>query len=104
MEIITGTLVPLETRKSSIVGSSFSSFWEHEFTREFFLILNSCNIHTQLAQISLGVSVAYFSSIAELAMSASRDTPNDTALTSQSMTYFDSVIFLTMFLLIGKLT
>ena len=35
-EIVAGALVPLETRKSSIVGSSFSSLWEHEFTREFF--------------------------------------------------------------------
>jgi hypothetical protein len=33
-EIVTGTLVPLETRKSSIMGSSFSSFWQYEFTRE----------------------------------------------------------------------
>ena len=39
-EIITGTLVPLETRKSSVLGSSFSSFWEYEFTREFFVDLN----------------------------------------------------------------
>ena len=89
----------METRKSSIVGSSFSSFWEYEFTREFLLILLSCNIHA--LKISLGVSVAYFSSIAELAISASRDPPNDTAVTAQSTTYFDSVVFLTMFLLIG---
>jgi hypothetical protein len=43
--------------------------------------------------------VAYFSSIAELAVSASRNSnnSNDTV----SMTYFDSVAFLTMFLLIG---
>lgn len=57
------------------------------------------NIHAP--KISLGVSVAYFSSIAELAISASRDLPKDTAVTAQSTTYFDSVVFLTMFLLIG---
>ncbi|TFK31187.1 hypothetical protein BDQ12DRAFT_701635 [Crucibulum laeve] len=51
--------------------------------------------------ISLGVSVAYFSSIAELAISANRD-PNATAVTVESMTYFDSVAFLTMFLLSGR--
>ena len=63
------------------------------------LILTFCNIHTQ-SKISLGVSVAYFSSIAELAISASRDR-NDTVVTAQSTTYFDSVVFLTTFLLIG---
>ncbi|KAF8157040.1 heavy metal translocatin [Crassisporium funariophilum] len=51
--------------------------------------------------ISLGVSVAYFASIAELAMSAGRD-PNDTSFSTDSTTYFDSVVFLTMFLLIGR--
>jgi P-type Cu+ transporter len=51
-------------------------------------------------KVSLGVSVAYFSSVAELAISASRD-PNDGAVSAQSTTYFDSVVFLTMFLLIG---
>ena len=39
-KVITGTLVPLETGKSSIMGSSFFSFWEYEFTREFFVDLN----------------------------------------------------------------
>ena len=65
----------------------------------FSLILTSCNIHAQ-SKISLGVSVAYFSSIAELAISASRD-PNDIVVTAQTTTYFDSVVFLTTFLLIG---
>ncbi|KDR79871.1 hypothetical protein GALMADRAFT_222810 [Galerina marginata CBS 339.88] len=51
--------------------------------------------------ISLGVSVAYFSSIAELAISATRSPRHSTATTG-SMTYFDSVAFLTMFLLIGR--
>ncbi|KAF8810646.1 heavy metal translocatin [Phlegmacium glaucopus] len=51
--------------------------------------------------VSLGVSVAYFSSIAELAISASRD-PNGVIVSADSTTYFDSVAFLTMFLLIGR--
>ncbi|KDR84367.1 hypothetical protein GALMADRAFT_56340 [Galerina marginata CBS 339.88] len=51
--------------------------------------------------ISLGVSVAYFSSVVELAISASRSRTN-TRVTSGSKTYFDSVVFLTMFLLIGR--
>ena len=68
----------------------------------FLVILTFFNIHAP--KVSLGVSVAYFSSIAELAMSASRDPSNDiadTAAQSESTTYFDSVVFLTMFLLIG---
>ena len=57
------------------------------------------NFH-QNHYISLGVSVAYFSSIAELAISA---TGNSAAAnpTTGSMTFFDSMAFLTMFLLIG---
>ena len=38
-EIVTGALVSLETRKPSIMGSSFSSFWEYEFTCEFLVDL-----------------------------------------------------------------
>ena len=52
-------------------------------------------------KISLGVSVAYFSSIAELAISASKD-PNVAIISTGSRTYFDSVVFLTLFLLIGR--
>ena len=60
-------------------------------------ILNLLHIHQIQLKISLGVSVAYFSSIVELAISASRD-PSDS---TESTTYFDSVAFLTLFLLIG---
>ena len=42
--------------------------------------------------------MAYFSSIAELAISAGRDA-NDTTI--PTATYFDFVVFLTTFLLIG---
>lgn len=45
--------------------------------------------------------MAYFSSIAELAISASRS-PAAANPATGSMTYFDSVAFLTMFLLIGE--
>ena len=38
-EIVTGALVSLETRKPSIMGGSFSSFWEYEFTCEFLVDL-----------------------------------------------------------------
>jgi len=51
--------------------------------------------------ISLGVSVAYFSSVAELAISAGKRMSGH-AVSTASMTYFDSVVFLTMFLLIGR--
>lgn len=50
--------------------------------------------------ISLGTTIAYFSSIAELALAATQTT--DTAPMVASSSYFDSVVFLTMFLLIGR--
>jgi len=50
----------------------------------------------------MGVSVAYFSSIALLCIAASRH-PHDVAENVTSVTYFDSVVFLTMFLLLGML-
>jgi hypothetical protein len=37
--IVTGTLVPL-AMMSSIMGSSFYSFWKYEFTCEFSINLN----------------------------------------------------------------
>ncbi|KAF9466156.1 hypothetical protein BDZ94DRAFT_1213554 [Collybia nuda] len=48
--------------------------------------------------VSTGVSVAYFSSIGLLGL-ASRATPREMG---DSTTYFDSVVFLTMFLLAGR--
>lgn len=51
--------------------------------------------------ISLGTSIAFFSSVAELAMAATHSP--SLATKSNRASYFDSVIFLTMFLLIGKL-
>merc|ERR1712225_36273 len=50
--------------------------------------------------ISLATTIAYFSSIAELAIAATQ--PSDTANLSARTSYFDSVVFLTMFLLIGR--
>ncbi|OCL03271.1 hypothetical protein AOQ84DRAFT_249348, partial [Glonium stellatum] len=47
--------------------------------------------------MSLGTSIAYFASIAELARAATRQSSGD--LTDS---YFDSVVFLTMFILIGR--
>lgn len=51
--------------------------------------------------VSMGVSIAYFSSIALLALAASQS-PSSTG-EGDSTTYFDSVVFLTMFLLAGRL-
>jgi Cu+-exporting ATPase len=51
--------------------------------------------------MSFGTTIAYFSSIAELAIAATR--PSDMASTTGNSSYFDSVVFLTMFLLIGRL-
>ncbi|OQO08562.1 hypothetical protein B0A48_06432 [Cryoendolithus antarcticus] len=51
--------------------------------------------------ISLGTSIAYFSSLAELIVAASK--PSIISNESFQQTYFDSVVFLTMFLLMGRL-
>ncbi|KAK5153520.1 hypothetical protein LTS14_007691 [Recurvomyces mirabilis] len=50
--------------------------------------------------ICLGTTIAYFSSIAELIIAAVSPRTN---ISSSNTTYFDSVVFLTMFLLIGRL-
>ncbi|KAF2750917.1 copper-transporting P-type ATPase [Sporormia fimetaria CBS 119925] len=47
--------------------------------------------------ISLGTSIAYFASIAELGLAATKQSEG-----SMSDSYFDAVVFLTMFLLIGR--
>jgi Cu+-exporting ATPase len=47
--------------------------------------------------ISLGTTIAYFASIVELALAASKTTKG-----SMNDSYFDAVVFLTMFLLIGR--
>lgn len=52
--------------------------------------------------ISLGTSIAYFASIAQIAISASSRS-DDTRKTGSGSTYFDSVVFLSMFLLLGRL-
>lgn len=51
--------------------------------------------------ISFGTTVAYFASIAEVAIAATH-TRSNMSMDSNS-TYFDSVVFLTMFLLLGRL-
>lgn len=55
--------------------------------------------------MSLGTTVAYFASIALLGIAASRprDTSDSRMHKGLSTTYFDSVVFLTFFLLIGRL-
>jgi Cu+-exporting ATPase len=51
--------------------------------------------------ISLGTTIAYVSSIAEMAVDAAQNKENK-MLEHANPTYFDSVVFLTMFLLIGR--
>jgi heavy metal translocating P-type ATPase len=50
--------------------------------------------------ISLGTTIAYFSSLAELIVAASNPSRQMSKNTQQA--YFDSVVFLTMFLLMGR--
>jgi Cu+-exporting ATPase len=50
--------------------------------------------------ISFGTTIAYFSSLAQLIISA---TSTQDMAESSKMSYFDSVVFLTMFLLLGRL-
>ncbi|KAK4945093.1 hypothetical protein LTR28_008092, partial [Elasticomyces elasticus] len=56
--------------------------------------------------MSLGTTIAYFSSIAELAIAATSSTAmkpmNGVTSRVTGSSYFDSVVFLTMFLLIGR--
>ena len=52
--------------------------------------------------ISLGTTIAYFSSLAQLILAASHPASDLSEGSKQS--YFDSVVFLTMFLLLGRLT
>jgi Cu+-exporting ATPase len=61
--------------------------WLHRFTR-----FGSMNM-----LISLGTSIAYFASLVELALAATKKTTG-----SMHDSYFDAVVFLTMFLLIGR--
>src|SRR5699024_4979367 len=51
--------------------------------------------------MSLGTTIAYFSSIAMLAVDAGL--PKDGTKSSRHGTFFDAVVFLTMFLMIGRL-
>jgi P-type Cu+ transporter len=50
--------------------------------------------------MSLGTTIAYFASIAELGIEATQSSSSMSSSTSSS--YFDSVVFLTMFLLVGR--
>ncbi|KAI8680375.1 hypothetical protein NCS57_00318000 [Fusarium keratoplasticum] len=50
--------------------------------------------------MSFGTTIAYFSSIVQLIIAATLPDPMDM---EENSTYFDSVVFLTMFLLIGRL-
>lgn len=50
--------------------------------------------------LSLGTSIAYWASLADLIVAA---TPPNTSLDTSNLAYFDSVVFLTMFLLFGRL-
>ncbi|GAB7353052.1 hypothetical protein MBLNU459_g3605t1 [Dothideomycetes sp. NU459] len=50
--------------------------------------------------ISLGTSIAYFASIAALAIDATQSSSSSSG--ESTSYYFDSVVFLTMFLLVGK--
>lgn len=52
--------------------------------------------------ISLGTSIAYFASIAVIGLGAAQEPNADMHDRGFSTTYFDSVVFLTMFLLVGR--
>jgi Cu+-exporting ATPase len=59
---------------------------------------------SHISQVSTGVSVAYFASIALLCLAATQPAPmRDGGMKETDIsTYFDSVVFLTMFLLAGE--
>lgn len=89
----------MEKRKSYACAETFSPLREHEFTGKSRYCSRSLFHLFPILQVSSGVSVAYFSSIVLLLLAAtSSPSPDGHADTS---TYFDSVVFLTMFLLAG---
>jgi P-type Cu+ transporter len=71
------------------------------YTLPFALSICALANLSSIRQVSSGVSVAYFSSIVLLGLAAS--TPSSTDGHADTSTYFDAVVFLTMFLLIGTL-
>jgi Cu+-exporting ATPase len=64
------------------------------------LTCSPCQL-SSIRQVSSGVSVAYFSSIVLLVLAATTSSSPDGH--GDTTTYFDSVVFLTMFLLIGTI-
>lgn len=54
--------------------------------------------------ISFGTTIAYFASIVQVIIAATREFPTtmDMTMNNSNPTYFDSVVFLTMFLLVGR--
>lgn len=53
--------------------------------------------------LSLGTTVAYVGSIAVIAVAASQTSLSESNTSGDTTTYFDAVVFLTMFLLMGRL-
>ncbi|KHO01704.1 ATPase, P-type, heavy metal translocating [Metarhizium album ARSEF 1941] len=53
--------------------------------------------------MSLGTTIAYVSSVAEMIAAAAKKRPANNAHVPESRVYFDSVVFLTLFLLMGRL-
>jgi hypothetical protein len=64
-------------------------------------------LYTDKYKVSLGVSIAYFASVALLAIAATLPPSNGTATVTMSgggtTMYLDSVVFLTFFILSGML-
>lgn len=52
--------------------------------------------------MSLGVSIAYFASVAFLAIAAALPPVDGSMSGGSTTTYFDSVVFLTLFILAGR--
>lgn len=76
-----------------------TSLWRHKNSwRRRLFKFGSMNL-----LMSLGVTVAYFASIALLAIDATRPNNSLDMKPKKMTTYFDSVVFLTFFLLIGRL-
>ena len=90
----------MEKRKSHACVETVCPLWEYELAGTHLPF--SPRPTTQLYstyQVSSGVSVAYFSSIVLLVLAASTSPSSEGH--GDTSTYFDSVVFLTMFLLAG---
>lgn len=93
----------LEKGQPNAHHSEVHTLWLHESLGKLtpFAFYSGTGINVDVYQVSTGVTVAYFSSVILLVLSAMQ--PPSPMKMGDTTTYFDSVVFLTMFLLAGEI-